>query len=252
MELVRMNARDALRAADVVFLDAGFTLLVPARPVATAYAEEARALGVAVSDVEMARAVESAFEENARYGHVTDHRSSEELERAAWRAFTSAAASKIPDLAPRHEAWLDRLFAWFDAPESWRVADEAKAFLDLLRAAGKRAAVISNWHGALHPIAAAHGLTPRLEFVLTSAEAGRRKPHAGIFHEALRRAGVDAAHAVHLGDSAIDDVEGALQAGLAAVLVSPKKPLADLMVARVDGFRELIFEPDEIRRHFPS
>jgi putative hydrolase of the HAD superfamily len=54
---------------------------------------------------------------------------------------------------------------------------------------------------------------------VTSSEARAEKPSRRIFDEALRRARVDAAEAVHVGDQPTTDIDGALGAGLAAVLI---------------------------------
>jgi FMN hydrolase / 5-amino-6-(5-phospho-D-ribitylamino)uracil phosphatase len=51
---------------------------------------------------------------------------------------------------------------------------------------------------------------------ITAREFGRGKPDAAIFHEACRRAGCAPARALHVGDDAALDVDGALAAGLRA------------------------------------
>jgi FMN phosphatase YigB (HAD superfamily) len=55
---------------------------------------------------------------------------------------------------------------------------------------------------------------------VASAELGRAKPDPAAFASALELAGVPAAAALHAGDSPREDVEGALAAGLRAVLVA--------------------------------
>jgi FMN phosphatase YigB (HAD superfamily) len=58
--------------------------------------------------------------------------------------------------------------------------------------------------------------------VLTfSDECGIRKPDPAIFHRTLRQMGVAAEHAVHVGDDPILDVEGARDAGMAVIQVTP-------------------------------
>ena len=64
------------------------------------------------------------------------------------------------------------------------------------------------------------GLSPFLDPILISEDFGRRKPHAAIFHEALKRIGVSAAEAVYVGDSAADDIVGATGAGLRVVWIN--------------------------------
>jgi putative hydrolase of the HAD superfamily len=57
--------------------------------------------------------------------------------------------------------------------------------------------------------------------VVDSHVVGVAKPDAAIFQLALECAGVDAAKAVHVGDSVRADVEGARGAGIAAVHLDP-------------------------------
>lgn len=61
------------------------------------------------------------------------------------------------------------------------------------------------------------GLDRHVDLLVVSEEAGVSKPARGIFDLALARAGVDAGDAVMLGDSWINDVEGARAAGIRAI-----------------------------------
>jgi putative hydrolase of the HAD superfamily len=92
--------------------------------------------------------------------------------------------------------------------------------LRALRAAGLRLVVVSNWDVSLHERLAETGLTPLVDGALSSAELGHAKPDPAIFAAALALAGVPADAALHAGDSVAEDVEGALAAGLRAVLVA--------------------------------
>src|SRR5436305_266108 len=62
-------------------------------------------------------------------------------------------------------------------------------------------------------------LEPLLDGILTSAEAGVRKPAGAIFEYALQIAGVGARDAVHVGDSLEEDIAGARNAGVSPVLI---------------------------------
>jgi FMN hydrolase / 5-amino-6-(5-phospho-D-ribitylamino)uracil phosphatase len=61
------------------------------------------------------------------------------------------------------------------------------------------------------------GVSPYFAFCISPAEAGVQKPDPRMFEVALARAGVSAAHAVHVGDQPLYDVEGARRASLASV-----------------------------------
>jgi putative hydrolase of the HAD superfamily len=56
--------------------------------------------------------------------------------------------------------------------------------------------------------------------VVVSEEVGWRKPHAKIFEETLRRLAVKAEEAVYVGDSPIEDVQGAKDAGMKTIFVA--------------------------------
>lgn len=69
------------------------------------------------------------------------------------------------------------------------------------------------------------GLLDAFAGMVFSDECGIRKPDPAIFHLALRRLGVAAQHAVHVGDDARLDIEGAQAAGLRVIQVAGAGPL---------------------------
>ncbi len=77
--------------------------------------------------------------------------------------------------------------------------------------------MISNWDQRLPLLLKRLGLTPFFDAVVTSSEVGVEKPDGRIFTEALRRLEVEPGEALHVGDSPLDDVEGAIAAGMEAV-----------------------------------
>ena len=66
---------------------------------------------------------------------------------------------------------------------------------------------------------ASAGLEGQFDALFISGEVGCAKPDPEIFRHAARQLGVDVTRTVHIGNSVISDVEGALAAGAAAVLV---------------------------------
>ena len=65
------------------------------------------------------------------------------------------------------------------------------------------------------------GLADYFRFSLCAEELGVGKPDPKPFQEALKRAGIDAEHAVHIGDHPSDDIAGAQAAGLRAIWFNP-------------------------------
>lgn len=97
-------------------------------------------------------------------------------------------------------------------------ADAAPALREL-RARGLRLVVVSNWDVSLREVLAGAGLLELVDDVVTSAEVGAAKPDPAPFRAGLAAAGVDAGAALHVGDSAENDVAGARAAGVRAVLL---------------------------------
>lgn len=64
------------------------------------------------------------------------------------------------------------------------------------------------------------GIDGLVDFAVVSEEFGVAKPDPRIFHEALRRAGVDAGEAIFVGDSPEFDMVGARAAGIPSVWVN--------------------------------
>jgi len=63
------------------------------------------------------------------------------------------------------------------------------------------------------------GINQFFNTVLVSEDVGWRKPHIKIFEEALRRLGVVAEETVYVGDSPLEDINGARTAGMKTVYV---------------------------------
>ncbi len=98
--------------------------------------------------------------------------------------------------------------------------EDARPALELARRRGQRLVVVSNWDVSLHDVLQRLRLAPLLDGVVTSAEAGARKPSPEIFERALALAGVSAEQAIHVGDSVDEDLAGARAAGIEPVLIA--------------------------------
>jgi phosphoglycolate phosphatase len=89
-----------------------------------------------------------------------------------------------------------------------------------MRVASLRLACVTNKASAFTmPLLERTGLAPLLDAVVTSDQAGQRKPHPEPFLHACRLLKVEPREAVVIGDSA-NDAEGARAAGCRVILVS--------------------------------
>ena len=117
----------------------------------------------------------------------------------------------------------------------------ARVALETLAAAGARLAVISNAMRTpgevVRQVLDKAGLLPLFRVLTFSDECGIRKPASGIFLRTLKDLDVPPEAAVHVGDDAILDVEGARDVGMAVIQVSP------------DGRATAPVKPDAVIRH---
>jgi putative hydrolase of the HAD superfamily len=100
-----------------------------------------------------------------------------------------------------------------------RLFPDAIPAIEDARKAGYRVGAISNIGQRGDALARDLGLDGRIDFVVTSLEAGAEKPHAPIFLMALERAGVSPHEAVHVGDQLDSDLMGATAVSIRPVLI---------------------------------
>jgi len=204
-----------------VLFDAAHTLFDVTPSVGEVYARSARRYGVDVSGDR----VEALF---VKHWHALRRlephtlKTSEAQERAWWEGLVRrvfADANPTDALQGRFDAFFEELWQAFAHPDVWHVHDDVVPTLETLHEQGLTCAVVSNWDRRLHRLVSGMGLDRHFAFVLTSAEAGWRKPDRRIFEDALRRLEVAPGEALHVGDSLEDDIAGAQAAGIKALLL---------------------------------
>lgn len=140
------------------------------------------------------------------------------------------AAAGIDTHAERHGL---ALAAYLEAWEPHTLADpQARPLMVALRERGLRIGVLSNtmwprWHH--EAVFSRDGLGPLIDGAIYSSELDFAKPHAEAFHAAAASVGVSPHAVVFVGDRPWDDVHGAQQAGMRAVLL-PHSRLGDQSV----------------------
>ena len=91
--------------------------------------------------------------------------------------------------------------------------------LSELRGRGLKLVCVSNWDCSLPRVLERCGIGHLLDGVVTSAEAGARKPDRAIFERGLELAGCAASDALHVGDTPAEDLDGARSAGIRVLLI---------------------------------
>lgn len=125
------------------------------------------------------------------------------------------------------------LAAYLEAWDPHTTADpDARDLLISLRAAGLRIGVLSNtlwprWHH--EAVFSRDGLAPLIDAAVYSSELPVAKPHREAFRAAVEAVGSVPSRCVFVGDRPWDDVHGAQEAGMRAILI-PHSRLGDQAV----------------------
>jgi REG-2-like HAD superfamily hydrolase len=215
----RRRAGDALRKTKAVFLDAGNTLLSPNPAVETVYAGAFRRRGVPAAEEDVLAALHGTWGlVAARQAQGARRWGGDDGERGFWRGFVQEVFTRVGGGA-LPEDLLEELVVHFHRQESWRLYPEVLEVLVALRERGLKLLVVSNWDSTLPALLDRLDLTRHFDGVVVSAIVGASKPAREIFDAALAVAGVAADEVLHVGDSPSEDYEGALNAGLPALLL---------------------------------
>ena len=144
------------------------------------------------------------------------------------------------------------IYAEWAACQHFELYEDVAPMLRRIAAAGVRIGLISNSHRCLVSFQAHFELQGLIAGAISSPDHGFMKPHPSIFQAALRLVDVPASEAVMVGDSVSQDVEGALRAGMHAVLLhrgeGPHPRERELVASGVPVIRSLADLPAAMSR----
>ena len=203
---------------NAVLFDAGDTLIRVRGSVGEVYARVAAQHGVNVDPTELEARFRSVFPQSPPLcfpGVAADELAQREYQW--WEDVVRAVFAEVR--FSDFDAFFHELFEYFARAESWELFADVVPALQQLRVRGLKLAIISNFDARLFDICDGLGISSYFDAVVISSRAGYVKPDARIFAVALDLVGVAAKDALHVGDSAREDVAGARAAGLRAIQI---------------------------------
>jgi REG-2-like HAD superfamily hydrolase len=228
----------------VVLLDIGDTMARPDPSWHHVYATVFERYGVVADADAFGAAFRSAWSE---WGHEGPFEASEEASFRRLTEFDQLVFDRLgyPDLPERFFRDVDQVFR---KGSVFFVFPDVVPALQAMRMAGLRLGVVSNWGWSAPELLEDLKLAPYFEVMSISARVGYVKPHRAIFEDALRRFGVGASEAIHVGDDREADVSGAGAVGIEPVLIDRRAhtgppPASDpsaLDPPRIRDFGELL------------
>lgn len=136
--------------------------------------------------------------------------------------FVHYTASLIEQMGGRGEKVVEvarQIYEQWSVNHHFEMYDDVAPVLTELSENGLIVGAITNSHRSLDAFCDHFALRGLITVAISSAEHGYMKPHRSIFDTALAKAGVPAAESMMVGDSMRHDIDGALAAGMRAVLL---------------------------------
>jgi putative hydrolase of the HAD superfamily len=193
------------------------------------YAEVLRRHGMAIDAEEAGRLISVVWQElacGADPGHDR-FAAHPEGERGWWLRFLQRMC-ELREAPPPSRFAAAELFHRFGTASAWEIHPEVKEALGALARSGVRLGVVSNWDHRLPGLLTKLGLARLLGSITYSEKVGVEKPDKRIFLQALAELGVEPAAALHVGDGRLEDVEGAVAAGMKALHLTRNTDGGDL------------------------
>ena len=207
--------------ASAVFFDVDFTLIYPG-PVfrGEGYRAFCKRHGVIVDTDRFASSVASAAPLlDAGRGAGPPGGNDDAFNPEIFVAYTRHIIEHMGGSGPGVDAAARDIYREWAACRHFELYDDVPGVLRALAASGVRIGLISNTQRCLTSFQSHFELNGLISATVSSFEHGFMKPHPSIFSTALDRIGVTPRDAVMVGDSVRQDVEGALNAGMRAVLL---------------------------------
>jgi putative hydrolase of the HAD superfamily len=217
---LQLDARMTIKA---IFFDAAGTLMKPNRSVGESYARFAAKYGVTVTPADLSERFKACFGKAPRLAFPGASAATVgALERDWWKQLVGEVFEPWRPFE-KFDEFFDELFAYFAEPGAWSLYPEVPDTLAALKQRGLHSSVISNFDSRLVPILDGLGIGSFFKQIFVSSRVGFAKPDPQIFHAALQHHGVTPEQSLHVGDSEINDLHGANNAGLRGVLVDRRR-----------------------------
>ena len=216
-----------------VTFDVGGTLINPWPSVGHVYAEVASRHGIPdLSPEILNERFDAAWRERKKFGYTM----------TAWSQLVDQTFAALTPKPPS-ESFFSDLYHRFSQADAWQIFDDVKPTLQTLRERGLKLGALSNWDERLGPLLQELELAKYFDAILVSIELGSHKPDPGIFREASLRLDVPPAGILHVGNSSMEDFEGARAAGFQAVLLNRAGPLEGGQLRSLAQLLDADFQP---------
>jgi putative hydrolase of the HAD superfamily len=134
-----------------------------------------------------------------------------------WFAFTELIVRGLGGDGPEARELAVEMTRLWERSENFDLYEDVLPTMATLRGLGLKLGLVSNGGREIADFVAHHELD--VDCAIASRAHGWIKPHGSIFRAALELLGAEAGETAMVGDSLVDDVEGATAVGIEAYLI---------------------------------
>jgi len=207
----------------VVIFDLGSTLIYDKDPWPQIFHRADLALTQALQDAGLKVEPSTFFHGHRGLLSLYYDRRGDDVEEETTAALLKQLLEEQGNLNVSDDVITNALHSLYAVTQSnWFPEEDAIPTLQTLRDRGFRLGLISNAADNANTQALIDqcGFRPFLEFIISSAALGKRKPHPAIFQAALDHFRVEADQAVMIGDLMETDILGAHQIGMKSIWIT--------------------------------
>jgi putative hydrolase of the HAD superfamily len=204
---------------EIVFLDAGETILHPHPSFPELFARTCLEHGYSVSPEEVAPVLYGMVRDMGTVAAEIGVSAPSTTAAGSYALWTHIYRRCLDGLRITDDSLPDELYSVFSDSATYRLYPDALPAVDRLRQKGYRVGLISNFEGWLEEMLVELQAGDVFEVSVISGLVGVEKPDPRIYEIALEQAGVEPQAAAHVGDSVRLDVEPATSVGIKAVLL---------------------------------
>jgi putative hydrolase of the HAD superfamily len=205
-----------------IFLDAVGTVFGVKGGVGAVYSEFARKFGVDCA----AQSVDRAFYQEFKAADPCVFAGIDPVDIPAqeylwWQEINRRTFTKLGKIADFTDftGFFSELYEYFATAAAWEVYPDSVPALERWQKEGVTLAMLSNFDTRLYRVLDALALRQYFSSITISTEVGAAKPAAQIFQQALQTQQITSQQAWHIGDSELEDYQGATAVGITAWLL---------------------------------
>ncbi len=129
-----------------------------------------------------------------------------------------------------------------DNPKYWQILPDVTTFLENLIKMGKKIALVSNWNSSMKAFVEKSPLNIYFSNIYSGTQLQNKKPNPYIFEQAIKDFEINKDEVVHIGNSYIDDIVGAKNASIKAILFDNNRDYLNSEIPAFYQYSDLILK----------